>query len=88
MVVHAGTEQGRRPKTHEAGSSPHTRAVPAFKLVIKADDMPAQTEGAADPKIRPSGMNYASVKVPPTPRADSKKTISDRLDVLDLIDED
>lgn len=88
MVVHAGTEQGRRPKTHTAGFSPHTRAVPAFKLVIKANDKAAQTEGAANPMIRPTGINYASVKMPQTARADSKKMISDHLDVLDLIDED
>jgi hypothetical protein len=88
MGVHADTEQDRsRATMSESKGSPHTRAVPAFKIVIRTGDQVAQTEGAPDSNVRPSGIDYSGVKVPSVPRSDSRESSTDRLDILDLIDD-
>jgi hypothetical protein len=81
MVLHAPTEQARGQMM--PSTNPKTRAVPAFKIVLRADEKPGETEDAPDSNFRPSGIDYNSVKVP---SSGSKESVEDRLDMLDLID--
>jgi hypothetical protein len=61
-----------------------TRAMPAFHLLSPVTDHSAETE-EIEGGYWPSGIDYESLKAPAATRSES---IDDRLDVLELLDDD